>query len=182
MHIKWCLQWITRFGCKCRGCNIPAMVSWGWILHVALRKEQAQTVRWPSPPFLRITIQPITSFLRRLYYTKFMMWIALTCKIHIAWGMNSFIQPHPFINFCILLWREKVFPIHLMFSLIWREIIYRAQHILVPKRQVLFLILTRRWKRTESIFRDHKSVINFRKKILLHQWSIGKISVLISIK
>lgn len=110
------------------------------------------------------------------------MWIALTCKIYIAWGMNSFILPHPFINFCILLWREKVFPIDLMLSLIRRKIIYRVQHILVPKRQVLFLTLTGRWKRADNIFRDHKSEVYFSKKTHLHQWNIAKVSVLGSIK
>jgi len=122
------------------------------------------------------------SSLRLLYYTKFMMWIALTCKIYIAWGMNSFILPHPFINFCILLWREKVFPVDLMLSLIRSKIIYRVQHIFVPKRQVPFLILTRRWKRTDNIFRVHKSEVDFCKKIHLHQWNIPKFSVLVSIK
>jgi hypothetical protein len=110
------------------------------------------------------------------------MCIALTCKIHIAWGMNSFIPPHPFINFCILLWREKVFPIHILLSLIRRKIISRVQRILVPKRQVLFLILTRRWKRTDDIFRHHKSEADFYKKIHLHQWNIANIFVLVSIK
>jgi hypothetical protein len=69
-----------------------------------------------------------------------------------------------------------------MLSLIRRKIIYRVQHILVPKRQVLFLILTRRRKRTDNIFRNHKSEVDICKKIHLHQWIIPKVSVLGSIK
>lgn len=69
------------------------MASWGGILHDALRKEQRRLSDGPihHSYALRHATTTHNELLRLLGYAKYMMWIALTCKIYIAWGMNSFI-------------------------------------------------------------------------------------------